>query len=318
MGLMRYVKTLALNPPIEIWKSKAPENVIQDSIDAFGYINIWEQAGSICDLVSYIVMRIALGADRMERLEKLQGSNDLADGAGSVRRFTDSNAFSQYMNTWVESDSPGVVQFKFAANDDVHTFAAERYTSDGAKKFQVYQGYQGGYRLSDFLGITDPKAFLLPRIMNEKVHQHYNKPLWRDNATKSMTQHDFEFNKECPEKGTSKDAEKVRKQWAKTQQEVFKELNDQVAAVKQTSNHLREEMGADAFKSDVISPLSSMVQGGATGAAYQRLSGHKASDTVTCGRILVVTGNYDDSKIEANFRSLLSRDNISRGFISLD
>lgn len=121
---------------------------------------------SICDFVAMCMMMIAAGSARIEAL-KAKLRNQKGSGVfdtnfpddhaclfkrGEVKKFLDT------MKKWCGLEGNGIVQFKFPANVDLHTFAVERTPGlDGKPRFIVYQGYQSVYTLSNFLGKTDVK-----------------------------------------------------------------------------------------------------------------------------------------------------------------
>lgn len=114
---------------------------------------------AICDFVAMCMMMIAAGSARIEdlktaiRYQKPPGifrtrSHDLAYLIGR----DDAKQFLGIMKTWGALKNNGIVQFKFMANNDFHTFAIERTPGDRERpEFIVYQGYQNTYSLSHFL-----------------------------------------------------------------------------------------------------------------------------------------------------------------------
>jgi len=83
-------------------------------------------------------------------------------------------------------DANGVVQFKFPANGDFHTFAVERArASNGRREFIVYQRYEGTYTLSHFLNQT-------PVWEDDTLHKIYEQR-WSamPATTKKLYKNDF-------------------------------------------------------------------------------------------------------------------------------
>ena len=123
---------------------------------------------SICDFIAMCVMMIGAGSQRIEDLKKSIRGKDKAGifkTAANDRAYllTGNQApkqFDQIMETWCKLEGNGLVQFKFPAGYDLHTFVVERATDDENQKthFVVYQAYQNTYSLSHFLGLTSPQG----------------------------------------------------------------------------------------------------------------------------------------------------------------
>ncbi|MGD1925657.1 MAG: hypothetical protein ACFB03_15940 [Paracoccaceae bacterium] len=109
-------------------------------------------SGSICDMAAYAVLCIGAGVARIERLN----GNDPAEPGDRLVEVSDSAACSDRIDEWIAVNAPGVMQVKFDANG-MHTFAIEKVCGreGGRLGFRIYQSYQGKYRLSDFLGLSN-------------------------------------------------------------------------------------------------------------------------------------------------------------------
>lgn len=120
---------------------------------------------AICDFTAMCMMMIAAGVPRIEALKTAirertrAGCTELQNGSGDCAWLFDRKSggdFLTTMETWCGTNANGVVQFKFPANGDFHTFAVERArASNGRREFIVYQSYEGTYTLSHFLNQTD-------------------------------------------------------------------------------------------------------------------------------------------------------------------
>src|SRR5882672_12417698 len=118
---------------------------------------------AICDFVAMCMMMIAAGSARVEALKAaILGQNKAGtfetkfkDRAYLINS-NDSRQFLSVMKTWCGLQNNGIVQFKFVANSDFHTFAVERAPGKNEQpEFIVYQAYQNTYSLSHFLKVQD-------------------------------------------------------------------------------------------------------------------------------------------------------------------
>lgn len=120
---------------------------------------------AICDFTAMCMMMIAAGIPRIEALKTAirqrdrAGCTELQNKSGDCAWLFDRKSAGDFlaaMETWCGKNANGIVQFKFPANGDFHTFAVERArASNGRREFIVYQSYEGTYTLSHFLHQTD-------------------------------------------------------------------------------------------------------------------------------------------------------------------
>ena len=119
---------------------------------------------AICDFTAMCMMMIAAGIPRIEALKTAirarttAGYTDPDIGVGDRAWLFDRNSGSRFLATmeeWCGVNQNGIVQFKFPANGDFHTFTVERARDkNGKREFIVYQSYEGTYTLSHFLNQT--------------------------------------------------------------------------------------------------------------------------------------------------------------------
>lgn len=305
-GLMPYVRRFARTPAVTTFKAKVGADNIDQLIKQFGYEKTQNYANSICDLAAYTVMRIAIGSTRMKELESIEGNGETRDGRGRIGRYTDAAAFREHMDAWMERPGPGVVQFKFDANSGVHTFAAERmWPTEGAASFQVYQAYQGGYRLSDFLGLTDARPFLGFMLLIPYMGD-YDAELGEEKS------HDLDYG---PPPASANEA--TQASWKRYNDKIVGELTRQLGCIAETGNDLREPLSAISFREKVVAPLASMRDGGASSGAYQSLTGHQTKNSQPCGTLLTLSSDFHYIDMEFNFRSLSQADDVESGFVEL-
>ena len=120
---------------------------------------------AICDFTAMCMMMIAAGIPRIEALKTAirarmtAGYTEPESGVGDRAWLFDRKSGSRFLPTmeeWCGVNQNGIVQFKFPANGDFHTFAIERARDkNGKREFIVYQSYEGTYTLSHFLNQTD-------------------------------------------------------------------------------------------------------------------------------------------------------------------
>ncbi len=176
-NLLPYAQMLAANPPTEVYReimkweaqTRGIQNydAWQDWLDA-GYT---EQAatyfvGAICDLTAMSMMTVAAGVDRIEAmkasLRALQanqsgtviGDDNTPDRVYFYRQANQADAFETLLTNWCARNGNSVIQLKFLARVDWHTFCIERiHEANQDPQFLIYQSYQNVYRLQDFLGL---------------------------------------------------------------------------------------------------------------------------------------------------------------------
>ena len=120
-----------------------------------------KKAGTICDVTAYSMMVIGAGLKRVKALRGKVNYWGTKDG-DRVRRYksSDGTKIGWELSNWTKVKAPGILQFKFDATGGMHTFAVERVVLSEEIRFRVYQSYEGLYRLSDFLGLTDGGDYL--------------------------------------------------------------------------------------------------------------------------------------------------------------
>jgi hypothetical protein len=179
--LLPYAEELVKDPPVDVFNLVMKDYAVQsgdaDAKDMFAN-NVKEvgetaatyTVAAICDLTAMCMMMIAAGVTRIEAMKtaiKNAGKNvtgtvfedkNYGDHVFYYRQQADARDFENRLADWSMRAGSGVVQFKFAAKNDFHTFAIERVQEKNYQPaFLVYQSYQNTYRLGDFLGQRDPK-----------------------------------------------------------------------------------------------------------------------------------------------------------------
>src|SRR5579871_2781735 len=155
--LKEHATMFANAPPTDLWSSLSPTWESIKALDGGLY-----QAGTICDLAALTMMLVAGGSERLVDLYGKVATNEkfADDATGDHWHYCkstdeDLNRFATIMKQWAAREDDGAVQLKFCASGDWHTFMIERLkVDDVGTRFRVYQGYEGYYRLRDFLGLA--------------------------------------------------------------------------------------------------------------------------------------------------------------------
>lgn len=176
-SLLPYAQMLAANPPTEVYRTimkwDADNRHVANYNDELERRNgvYGEEAtayfvGAICDLTAMSMMMVAAGTRRIEAmkasLRNLQnnptglvvGDQNAADRVYFYRSTDDADTFETLLTDWCARQGNSIIQLKFLAKGDWHTFAIERiHDANRDPQFIVYQSYQNVYRLKDFLGL---------------------------------------------------------------------------------------------------------------------------------------------------------------------
>jgi hypothetical protein len=169
---------LAANPPTEVYREIMKWDAQQRNDQ--NYVDVWQQwrnagftdeaatyfVGAICDLTAMSMMMVGAGTNRIEAMKaslrnlqanqsgRVIGDDNSVDHVHFFRQAGQANAFETLLTNWCARDGSGVVQLKFIANRDWHTFCIERiHEANQDPAFLIYQSYQNAYRLQDFLGL---------------------------------------------------------------------------------------------------------------------------------------------------------------------
>lgn len=220
IGSQTQLKLLGAPPPVppenpvdpnsETYKNqvKSYTKYINDKKDWEDYADNWKTLSqkygedvarftvtAICDFTAMCMMMVAAGIPRIEALKTAirqrssAGCTVLQNGSGDCAWLFDRKSggdFLAAMETWCGKNTNGIVQFKFPANGDFHTFAVERTRAqNGKREFIVYQSYEGTYSLSHFLNQT-------PVWEDDTLHKIYDQR-WSamPAAAKQMYNNDF-------------------------------------------------------------------------------------------------------------------------------
>lgn len=242
---------------------------------------------AICDFVAMCMMMIAVGSQRVEDLKSQlrgqQGSGPFQTKAGDRAYILHENSraqdFTKIMKDWCTQKKSGIVQFKFPAGDDLHTFAVERALGQSNQpEFIVYQGYQNTYSLSHFLRIQS---------------------VWKDDALDALHQGLWE---EEVQNGTAK--YKAYKgddgYWAKVW---LPQLENAERASKCIGG--KQRLGVDDLNQYVIQPLAIMLSGQLENARYINLTGSPTTSNISSAyMILLMCDAVDSSEFAANCQEL--------------
>jgi hypothetical protein len=211
---------------------------------------------SICDFIAMCTMVIGAGIQRIEDLKSvLHGKTEataLKTNAGDqaflfLANENSSKSFEQILSEWCQGKGNGVVQFKFPAGGDFHTFAVERFlTRNNATRFSVYQAYQNTYSLAHFLGLRSPS--------NDPTLVDYHKLVW---------------------KSSSETGELQRRYKGKYDQYLEKDVKQQFANIELVGRTIggKQELDAKALQTQVIQPLATMLRGSLNKKGYASLTG---------------------------------------------
>ncbi|MEL7450972.1 MAG: hypothetical protein AAFN78_17290 [Pseudomonadota bacterium] len=316
-GLAPFAKMIARNPPLNVWKthtdgvpdyaalnavlSAALEDLAANPGNPQTMSELYEKkAGTICDVTAYSMMVIGAGLERVKALRGRVSRWGTKDG-DRVRRYkqSDGSTVGAELLQWTKVKAPGVLQFKFDATGGTHTFAVERLILGEEIRFRIYQSYEGLYRLSDFLGLTEGGDYLRTMCKMQIIGSQ-----WPEKIYGSFT------------------AEQTNPNRAKKKENILKTIDRQVAQRVALLNGTRNSIGAfkelnreDLFL-NVITPLRSMLDGGVTGAEYETLAGHGADGRVFCNTLLVAySSEIDPQRYEANYQALLACEGMLAGWL---
>jgi hypothetical protein len=249
---------------------------------------------SICDFTAMCAMMIAAGSKRIEALkaavrgkkattvvETEAGDHAYVFSKPDKPNADDPGAFQKILNGWCQAkdNGNGIVQFKFPAGGDFHTFAVERISTNKKEtRFVVYQAYQNTYSLAHFLGLRS---------------------VWEDDA---LTLHHKQVYKEESKKGEF--AVKY-----KSEQDYFdKGVKQQFNNIDTVVAHIGrgQELDANALNERVITPLMTMLRGQLQKNVYVSLTGSSTSSgrIGTPSMFVLMCHQVSPDQYEENCRAL--------------
>jgi hypothetical protein len=316
-NLMPFAEVLAKEPPVVIYKRMqrllADEVARVEKEDATYIAEVFESnvkelglktatyiVGAICDLTAMCMMMVAAGVPRIEKMKaaltKTAHDNraavknqqpvktglvwedkDLGDHAYLYDK-NSSDKFEKVLQDWCILKGNGVVQFKFDAEGDWHTFTVERVQDkDTPPVFLVYQSYQNIYRLLDFLGMGDQS--------DQAAHNSAAFPVpstWKNNKKK---QNDIA-------KGRQEFADKALKRIESTAGLIGR----------------KQALSLKTFESRVLQPLTAMVAGQISNSDYVLLTASatdKAQVGITHSMGVMMCDTVLPEKFEGNLTDLL-------------
>ncbi|MFL5345015.1 MAG: hypothetical protein ACJ8AT_09480 [Hyalangium sp.] len=147
-----------------------------------------------CDMAAMCIVMAAAGVTRIEAMKgairaavkkeiknQVFADNATGDQVYLFKEKKNAKEFAKLFERWCGLEGNGVVQLKFKAKYDWHTFAVERVWDKDKDKiplFLVYQAYQNVYRLTDFLGWGNNKEqadhlALVWKYMKEKDQSEF-------------------------------------------------------------------------------------------------------------------------------------------------
>lgn len=313
-GLAPFAKQIALNPPLNVWKAHTAgieemrplHDALAGALDDLDSgvpqnmsVLYQKKAGTICDVTAYSMMVIGAGLERIKALRGNQSHQPTRFG-DRIRRYKDSDGATVgfELGKWADVKAPGILQFKFDATGGMHTFAVERLLSGGLIRFRVYQSYEGLYRLSDFLGLTEGDDYLRMMARLQIVSQQ-----WQD------VYGPFEKEQTKPFR--------IKKK-ADILASIDREANHRIAILNRTRDAIGrfQELTREDLFLKVFTPLRNLLDGGLTGAGYQTLAGHASEGRVFCKTLLVAyCYEIDPQTFQANFQTLTAGENMLPGWL---
>jgi hypothetical protein len=167
-ALLEAARDLAASPPLGFWFSICDAGLAkpvdrQQIIRANGGLAaLSDQAGTVCDLNAYALLCAAVGVAAVEELKTnsytVEGpSPRLVDGAktehGHAHVFgpNQGQELTKTFRAWSRGHNGGICQIKVISDAGAHTFVFHR---SGADAMRLFQAYEGGYRLADFLSLV--------------------------------------------------------------------------------------------------------------------------------------------------------------------
>jgi hypothetical protein len=264
-------------------QAKAIANIWDQTVQDLGLGVAQFKATATCDFVAMCMMMIAAGSARVEDLKavvrdgKPSGTSTTPTDRAYVFERGQTKKFLETLDAWCKLENNGIVQFKFLANSDYHTFAVERAPDQkGQTAFIVYQGYQNTYSLSHFLAVQD---------------------LWNDFALNKVHWQQFaSLNKN--EKGRYKSGYQDYSEKVVLPQ--LKKVSAAVECVGGEQRLTRETLGLN-----VLEPLGEMLAGKLGKAVYSKMTGSSTSNDVSTNRMIVLMCDQVDPKtFEANRKAL--------------
>lgn len=195
-SLLDAAKELAKNPSTTLFSYLRSFNgtaeLTADELLETQWIN---QAGTICDLNAYLLMCMATSVTRVEAMKAgckvimdqfKDGSWKSADTNDSAWVFSQKQAkdFRTLISNWAKLDGYGVLQLKFTPDRSPHTLVVERFPTkiynNDVKRFRVYQGYEGVYRLSDHMEIAADTCEYVYGAENYNADPTDTGKIWKD------------------------------------------------------------------------------------------------------------------------------------------
>jgi hypothetical protein len=243
---------------------------------------------AICDFAAMCMMMIAAGVDRVEHLKaRLLGQKatttyerDNGDRAYLFLR-GEGKKFREIMDEWPSREGKSIVQFKFPAGGDLHTFAAERFTHPLGLEpyFYMYQAYQNTYSLSHFLGLKS--------VWNdEALNKFLEEVIWGQQipATKKRYNNDY------------------KTYWTK----VLKGHLDQIDTLAKVLGGAEGQgLDRELFRTAVIKSLASMLDAELDRERYAALTGSHTTNNVRSDYMMVlICDKLDPNVFESNLKSL--------------
>lgn len=239
---------------------------------------------AICDFVAMCMMMIAAGSARIEELKAaIRGKKApfFLETKSEDRAYLIEHGrkdFLRVMKPWCELENNGIVQFKFPANQDLHTFAIERAVDDdGKSKFIVYQGYQDVYSLSHFLGIQS--------VWDDPALATAHKAIW-DSLSKG--------DRGC-----------YQNQYGVFQEKFLSpQLKNVDAARKWVGN--RQRFTYDDLLLRVLAPLAKMLEAEISHEGYVEITGSSSADKTIAAPWMIVfmCDKVSPEEFEANRKAL--------------
>jgi len=223
-----------------------------------------------CDFVAMCMMMIGAGAKRVEALKQVilgqknagsfaTSNTDRAylfKGQGAARDF------QTQLDKWCDLKGNGIVQFKFPAGGDLHTFAVERAPGPNDKpEFVVYQGYQNTYSLAHFLRLRS--------LWKDDALDRFHESIWKAEVKTGHTRY--------------KEYKGEHGYWAKVW---LPQLENVERAVKRIGSEQR--LDRNALARDVLTPIATMLSGTLPNANYINLTGSPTSSNISSEYVMVL------------------------------
>lgn len=242
---------------------------------------------AICDFVAMCMMMIAVGSQRVEDLKSLLRRKEpggpfttkAGDRAYILHGDSRAQDFAKIMGDWCTLKRNGIVQFKFPAGDDLHTFAVERALGQtNQPEFIVYQGYQNTYSLPHFLRIRS--------LWKDDALDAFHQGLWQAEVQNGTTRY--------------KEYKGDDGYWAKVW---LPQLENAERASKCVGG--KQRLVDDELNQHVLRPLAAMLGGQLDNARYIELTGSPTISNISSAyMILLMCDDVDSTRFETNCQEL--------------